>query len=654
MKVSRVSSNNEDKDNVKLTSQKEDNFVNDVWTKSASGVTGADDNLVIDSFTSSGIVGNSDDFADVAAPDLILPESDNKSEENPFRAIEYPRVDPTDVINELKSVNDIKYANRKGIKIGEKWYDFDSNGRAVKIYNAEPEDRPGHDSNADIYGIKYGETGEMESYYRYLNNGNMNEEGKRVSVRYDNNGYPVSFVEESDINEFGQVCTIKEYFDADKVLSFVSNYEYETDNNGTIQKLAITYEPSFGSIVKVVETKNDDSSEHEITMVNGIIIKYKTGSPISKNKEDIKNVNKSDITFIKDGREFNIQSMTPNDFYDLLDMLPQINKFYKEVPGHYLLADLATNPTYGKEMIEIYVSEVLKGAEDINALAGDIYRDMDENYKNENWARLNIDCERLTARAESTAIMDEYNGRSNNVPFNSVDSNLFDIPTRQGYIGTCYLLSSTYTATQKPLANDLLKQSVIPNDEEKVITVKFPGVNKTYNVSYEDLDNLDVYSNGDFSVRAFEIAFDWYRRDKAYECADNGVITEQVDANGGFLSDFTVAMFGIKAEDHLDPKTINPGEYNDETKMFDFALIFDDNDNEADIMGNYSTGTIDNPAANVPIKQAHEFSILGYTNGMVLFKDPQEDITRVISLEKFNRIAEVSRFDLGQLEKNSS
>ena len=569
----------------------------------------------------------------------------------------YPNTDATIVINEIKRINNISYANQKRVKIEEKWYDFDSNGRVINIYESEPEVRSGYDKNAIICNIEYDKNGEPVSYYQYLNGGSVDGDGNRVCVQYDKNGQSTKYIIENDINELGQACHRLETLDPQGKFAIGVSYAYETDENGNVQKLTVSSDLPITMLEKVEAKNTPEGSEYEVSLYNGVKFKYKSASSISKenlqvtNFADIsmKNIEGSDITIVVENKEFNIQKMTPDDFAELLDIVPAdaLNDMYKSITGHYLLVDLATNPKCGKELIEVFASYILDYAEGANAIADDIYQDMDINYKNCNWARLNIDCERLVARTKNTLILEECRQELHKVPLTSVNDISFDVPTQQGVAGTCYLISAIYASTTKNISNDILKSAVNVDNDNKTITVNLPGYGKSYTITFDELDKSDFYSNGDYTVRAFEIAFDKYRRDNAYEMAENGQIAQSVNVEGGKLSDFTEAMFGRGAEEDLSADMIDPQDYNDENTLYLFGVVDDDEDDLA-MENEYYTATVNDANAKVLMPRSHAFSVLGYKRGMITFKDPQEDITRIILPQNFSKIASISRFKFGQ------
>ena len=81
---------------------------------------------------------------------------------------------------------------------------------------------------------------------------------------------------------------------------------------------------------------------------------------------------------------------------------------------------------------------------------------------------------------------------------------------KQGQTGDCYLLAALESMSNTPEGRYYIKQSVKKHFWGDV-TVYFKGIDKTYIITQDELQNAPNLSSGDDDVKAFEIAMAKYR-----------------------------------------------------------------------------------------------------------------------------------------------
>lgn len=85
-----------------------------------------------------------------------------------------------------------------------------------------------------------------------------------------------------------------------------------------------------------------------------------------------------------------------------------------------------------------------------------------------------------------------------------------DADFRQGETGDCWFLSTIQALRNSPQGQALLDDSVNIDPETENIIVNLKGVNKTYTITPQELEDSDKLSSGDLDVRAMEIAVQRY------------------------------------------------------------------------------------------------------------------------------------------------
>ena len=85
-----------------------------------------------------------------------------------------------------------------------------------------------------------------------------------------------------------------------------------------------------------------------------------------------------------------------------------------------------------------------------------------------------------------------------------------DADFRQGQTGDCWFLSTIQALRNSPQGQALLDDSVNIDPETENIIVNLKGVNKTYTITPQELEDSDKLSFGDLDVRAMEIAVQRY------------------------------------------------------------------------------------------------------------------------------------------------
>lgn len=97
---------------------------------------------------------------------------------------------------------------------------------------------------------------------------------------------------------------------------------------------------------------------------------------------------------------------------------------------------------------------------------------------------------------------------------------IIDEPVSQGHTGDCSLITAVLSLASTEYGREIIKDSIEPHDDGTV-TVHFKGVNKSYEISQEEIeahdtdDNLkDEYSNGDNDMLVIELAAEKYDKEK--------------------------------------------------------------------------------------------------------------------------------------------
>lgn len=104
-----------------------------------------------------------------------------------------------------------------------------------------------------------------------------------------------------------------------------------------------------------------------------------------------------------------------------------------------------------------------------------------------------------------------------------------DVDFKQGNTGDCWLLAGVISLCKKENGKNKLESLLKINNKTGDVTVTLKGVNKTYKITAQEIEDSDYLSGGDGDMRALELAFDKYIRELAY---NKEVSSDQVDIQG--------------------------------------------------------------------------------------------------------------------------
>lgn len=146
----------------------------------------------------------------------------------------------------------------------------------------------------------------------------------------------------------------------------------------------------------------------------------------------------------------------------------------------------------------------------------DIKADFELNKNNPE--KMFIDLKRLVARSrcnnEDVAVS-KPNGK-------------IDIDFKQGNTGDCWLLAGLASVCKKDKGRAIIESLLKVDETTGNVTVTLKGVNKTYTITQDEIENSDYLSGGDGDIRALELAFDKYIRESAYSDQRNSI---NIDGN---------------------------------------------------------------------------------------------------------------------------
>lgn len=146
----------------------------------------------------------------------------------------------------------------------------------------------------------------------------------------------------------------------------------------------------------------------------------------------------------------------------------------------------------------------------------------------------------------------------------------FDMPSIQGEVGDCWLLSATNSLLSTEKGKEILDNSITVNDEKQTVTVNLAGVKKSYEIPISELNNNIENAAGDMDMRALEVAIEKYG-------IEEGIATNIFYSNGDVEfdesydldSNFSRTAFNLlvpKEERHTETTYNYEGEIN---KKFD-------------------------------------------------------------------------------------
>lgn len=216
-------------------------------------------------------------------------------------------------------------------------------------------------------------------------------------------------------------------------------------------------------------------------------------------------------------KKYGIFDGTPDNLYDKImknvdvSNIDSVLYVYEELGGESLINALFKEGTLNKEQ-KLNLAEYLAKCQlqslknSVNINIDDLFEELDKalsKEKDKKFSALNSDDidkiigKSITRRSRGYEPENGANGK--------VDESF-----RQGNAGDCWLLAAINSISATPNGAKILEDSLKVNDDGS-IDVTFKGLNLTYNVSVDELqETKGKYSTGDIDVRAIEIAAEKY------------------------------------------------------------------------------------------------------------------------------------------------
>ncbi len=185
-----------------------------------------------------------------------------------------------------------------------------------------------------------------------------------------------------------------------------------------------------------------------------------------------------------------------------------------------------------------------------------------ESHPND-FKKLTIDIIRLINRNNSKSHYENYDYIESNGKIDKI--------FKQGGIGDCWLLASIIAIKDK---DPKFFEKCMTQNSDGSITVKFPLVEKSYNVTQEQIKQMHHLAKGDADVRVIEIAVDNYLKELAYEKGPDKYY-DNTDINGGTFSE-TFNKFFTKGKS-LENPDIEKIDFNNKNKVYSLAIKGEDN-----------------------------------------------------------------------------
>ena len=453
--------------------------------------------------------------------------------------------------------NSIEYANQKAIKIGDEWFDFDEYGRVERVYAEEPNGLKGWDANSFSY-IIYDELGNIEKYLTYKNRGQLNPDGSRTTLLYDNNGkIKISYTKFSDGTE---------------------KYVYVNLMNEFARK--------YGDEILLQAEMLDEAG------INAIIDKI-------NNEVDV--LNSLDWT-----------AQEKPLLYHFLASYGQNN-------NESFLESLAKKGPNGKKLAEVIIKRVIdnetKVDEDGNfKYTKDILDDI-ESHRND-YHKLTIDLMRIMTRGYANPLYENYAGDilEKDTVFNSngeLDERVYQVA------GDCWLIASLLSITdpkRNPNGRKYIKSLIKHDEQNHTVTVELKEIGRTYTFSESEVLSSNHLSTGDDDLRIIEIAYDKYRRDMAYE-KNPELSYANVDIEGGRFSEVVNVLYGNKGQEY-NAENLDIAIFNKENMANCFYFTQNGNYETTSIMA--ITGNGDTLA----LYDTHEYNIVRCDEKFVYFTNP--------------------------------
>lgn len=186
-----------------------------------------------------------------------------------------------------------------------------------------------------------------------------------------------------------------------------------------------------------------------------------------------------------------------------------------------------------KELIEHIINTVVEAIEqDKYFWADDIKKDILEH--KDDIIKLDVDITRYGGRFDAQ-------GKALNIvkPNGKIDENF-----KQYGFGDCWLISVLDSIIIKPFGRKFLESLLKVDHDNCCVEVTLPGVNKKYQIPFENIENSPIAVEGDGDIRAIELAVDQYIKELAYMNSEIAAdkYGKKVDINGN-LSTFAFKLF---------------------------------------------------------------------------------------------------------------
>ena len=194
----------------------------------------------------------------------------------------------------------------------------------------------------------------------------------------------------------------------------------------------------------------------------------------------------------------------------------------------------------------------------------------------------------------------------------NADGQLFNIPTMQGNEGNCWLLSLLNSASRSEAFNHLINEIVKINNDNKTYTVNLH--NKEYTFTFDEVFNAKELSNGDYDVRAFELAF----RQSLAELGRN--------INGGSLISLLEGFMGFEITKEIFENTgcTMTKEITDEVMQQIYSGNYVATTGKKSDYRDEDIYVKDMDGNDVELFSAHAYSIIGADNEYVYIQNPHD------------------------------
>ena len=166
-----------------------------------------------------------------------------------------------DEIETYTKLNNPSLANKKGVRVGNEWFDFDEKGRVERIYAEKPNGLSGLDANSFAI-LCYDNDDNVREYITYLDKkGEFTPEGTKITLYYDNYGYLTDLCNTDSTGKCvffskieSELANCKSFGDLLDVY-----YSNENENEHAIPRI-LQYHTNYSNIYKQVVDTNDPNS----------------------------------------------------------------------------------------------------------------------------------------------------------------------------------------------------------------------------------------------------------------------------------------------------------------------------------------------------------------------------------------------------------